>query len=989
MMMCKKLMCLAALMLGLSLILENTVYGFDPVSDPSLVGWWSFDEGQGTVVRDSSGYGRDGVLLGGATWTEGRFGDAIVLDGNSGHASVPDFSLITDSITFVLWFNGWKGGDWAPFISSRGTDSCEMNFGNDMAGALRYTWNNDSSSTWGWAGGPAIPPDTWCMLAVTVAPDQAIAYVYTDEGGLTQSTNYIGHIEQTLDTLQIGYSFESRYLRGILDEAAVYSRALSQAEILRLTKGPVSPLLASDPTPEDASTDVPRNTVLGWIPGESAATHNIYFGTGWADVNSASTVNALDVLVSEGQTDSSFIPAHRLVYGQTYYWRVDEVNDAPDYTVTKGKVWSFTVEPYAYPIEMITATASSSGNPETGPEKTIDGSGLNDADQHSTDPTGMWLSSVGTQAWIQYEFDRPYHLHEMWVWNSNQLIESLFGLGAKDVAIEYSGDGVSWETLASGTQFAQGSGSGDYAANTLVSFGGATAQYVRITINSAWGIAQQYGLSEVRFYSIPMKAREPQPSVGEISENLDVVLKWRPGRQAASHQVLLSDDPGAVADGTAIVDTTTAASYSLSALDLQYGTTYYWSINEINEASMLTMYTGDVWSFTTPDHGVIDDFDPYDDDCNRIFFTWLDGLGHVGVGDCHIDGQPGNGSSSMVGYDEAPYAEESVVISGQSLPLAYDNALEPYYSEATSGDFALPSDWARGGVDTLSLQFRGYPSAFRENPDGSVVLSSASLDIGGNTDEFRYVYKRLRGDGSIIVRIDNIANTNPWAKCGVMIRETLDSDSVHAMVAVTPENGVVYQDRNASAGPSWDESVNGPQAPYWLRLTRSENKFSAAYSEDGIDWVSFTLGTVPSRFNRGGPVREVLMKDDVYIGLAVTSQTRDNPTVAHVSEVSMSGDVTGQWQAADIGWTQYSNDAEPLYITVRDASGQEETVRHADPDAVLSVAWQAWQIPLSEFSMLDLSSIESLTIGLGDRDNPRPGGAGMLYIDSIYLTLNE
>ena len=340
----------------------------------------------------------------------------------------------------------------------------------------------------------------------------------------------------------------------------------------------------------------------------------------------------------------------------------------------------------------------------------------------------------------------------------------------------------------------------------------------------------------------------------------------------------------------------------------------------------------------------------------------------------------------MVGYDEAPYAETTVVASGQSLPLAYDNSLAPFYSEATSADYALPSDWIRGGVDVLSLQFRGYPSAFIENPDGGMVVSSASLDIGGEADEFRYIYQRLQGDGSVTVKIDSLTNTSPWAKCGIMIRETLDPDSVYAMVAATPASGVVFQDRSANAGPSWEEHTPGPQAPYWLRLTRSGHEFSAAHSEDGIDWINFTFGRAPSRFNRGEPSREVVMQDDVYIGLAVTSQTRENSIVARVSDLSMPGDTTGPWQAADIGWVQYSNDAEPLYITVRDAAEQAITVAHPDPLTALSPAWQVWQIPLGAFGALDLSHIKTMTIGLGDRDDPHPGGAGSLYIDNILLS---
>ena len=74
-------------------------------ADPSLVGWWRFEEGSGTTAYDSSGNGLDGELIGGVTWTQGRIGGGIELDGTSGYVSIPDFELTTDSITFVSWVN--------------------------------------------------------------------------------------------------------------------------------------------------------------------------------------------------------------------------------------------------------------------------------------------------------------------------------------------------------------------------------------------------------------------------------------------------------------------------------------------------------------------------------------------------------------------------------------------------------------------------------------------------------------------------------------------------------------------------------------------------------------------------------------------------------------------------------------------------------------------------------------------------------------------
>ena len=206
--------------------------------------------------------------------------------------------------------------------------------------------------------------------------------------------------------------------------------------------------------------------------------------------------------------------------------------------VFKGNVWSFTVEPYAYPITGVTATASSN-QPSMGPEKTVDGSGMT-GDLHGVESTTMWMSK-GTPLpnWIQYEFDATYKLDKLMVWNSNQMIESFIGFGAKDVTVEYSVDGVTWTTLAGVPQFSQATGTVGYAANTTVDFAGAMAKYVKLTINKSWGgVTATTGLAEVRFSYIPVQARAPQPANAAtgVSLNTDLNLAARPRGHVACGQ---------------------------------------------------------------------------------------------------------------------------------------------------------------------------------------------------------------------------------------------------------------------------------------------------------------------------------------------------------------------------------------------------------------------------------------------------------------------
>jgi hypothetical protein len=227
------------------------------------------------------------------------------------------------------------------------------------------------------------------------------------------------------------------------EEGGIIGGTYLQGEIVTLVE------LASKPLPAAGAIDVPRDLILSWTAGEFADKHDIYLGTDSNDVDQATpTVDPMGVYL--GRVNTNVFPdagTRRLEFGQTYYWRVDEVSAAPDSTVYKGTVWSFTVESFAYPVpgEKITATASSQA-PDQGPENTVNGSGLDESGLlHGNDSdNNMWLSSDTETglAWIEYDLGNVYRLHELWVWNSNNELEYLIGVGFKDVTIEYSVNGT-------------------------------------------------------------------------------------------------------------------------------------------------------------------------------------------------------------------------------------------------------------------------------------------------------------------------------------------------------------------------------------------------------------------------------------------------------------------------------------------------------------------------------------------------------------------
>ena len=501
--------------------------------------------------------------------------------------------------------------------------------------------------------------------------------------------------------------------------------------------------IAQDPVPEDGAVDVPRDIMLSWTPGPFAKTHNLYLGTDFDDVNNADTDSSLNVLTEQGLMDAIYDPG-LLEYGQTYYWRVDEVNAPSDPGVFKGDIWSFMVEPLVYPIDggNIIATASSFEKGK-GPENTVNGSGLSD-DLHSTATGAMWLSlaSEPNTVWIKYEFDKIYELTEMWVWNYNaESILSLYGLN--EVTVEYSLDGSNWTKLDNIDVFEAAPGADDYAHNTTVDFNNASAKFVRINAVSnqggGGGFFNQYGLSEVKFFYIPLSAREPYPENRAANIPLDVTLSWRAGRGAISHDVYVADNIRDVINrtGTRI----TVSEPVAGPLDLDLSTTYYWSVDEVNGADL---WESDIWNFTTQEFFVLDDFEDYNDfPPHEIWNTWIDGFEN-----------PDNGSTA--GYPDPDFTfgehfvETDTVHGGrQSMPYFYDNSTAPK-SEVTRTIISM-KDWTQKGISSLSMWY-----------------------YGDATNAAEPMYVTLNGSATVYNPDSNAAKVTDWTSWSLPLQQFAD-----------------------------------------------------------------------------------------------------------------------------------------------------------------------------------------------------------------------
>jgi hypothetical protein len=254
-------------------------------------------------------------------------------------------------------------------------------------------------------------------------------------------------------------------------------------------------------------------------------------------------------------------------------------------------------------------------------------------------------------------------------------------------------------------------------------------------------------------------------------------------------------------------------------------------------------------------------------------------------------------------------------------------------------------------------------------------MTGSGDDIWGGSDEFHFAFKMLSGPGSIIAKVESVENTDDWAKAGVMIREMLDENSKHAMMAVTPGNGVWFGWRKEEGKESYSQKQADITAPHWVKLEREISGIIRAYhSSKGSTWQVL------------GAPQYILMNRDVYIGLALTSHDADLTCEAVFSNVTINGTADPQWASQDI--VIESNDPEPMYVAVSNIAGDHAVVYNEDPNAATINTWTEWRIPLQVFADqgINLTDVDRIAIGFGAKGNMAiPGGSGKMFFDDIRL----
>ena len=694
--------------------------------EADLVGLWRLDETSGTIAHDASGNGHNGTLIGDPKWAPGKIGGALDFDGEDDLVELGAFDVIGPGITLAGWIRpesfAINDGRIITKANEWGENDHWWMLSTIASGAeirLRFRLKTESQTTTTLiAGSGSLVTDEWQHATATWDGSAMRLYLNGEEvgnvakAGTAVATN--SDVSAAIGS-QPSDAFAPatpdhvvKFFDGVIDEVRLYNEALTVERIQGIMEGEGYPF-AFCPDPVDGDVHEDTWVTLSWSPGDFAVSHDVYLGDNLIDVNEATRDSDL---FRGNQTDTFLVagfPGYPypdgLVPGTAYYWRIDEVNEAEPNSPWTGNVWSFTV-----------------------PSKTA----------YSPVPAdGAELVPVNTTL----------------TWTA--------GFGAK---LHY---------IVIGEDF-------DDVNNAAVGVPNGTTNYAPGALNLAktyyWRIDEFDGVEthkgDVWSFTTEGAVSGPDPANGAGDVSPTKILIWDAGAIAASHEVYFGTDEDAVRNATTASPEFKGTkalgdeSYDPGKFDLT--TTYYWRIDEVNSVNPDSPWKGNVWSFTTGDFFVIDDFEDYDIGNNEIWWSWKDGLGYVAHD--NESAYPGNRTGAAVGDEGSPsYMDENIIHGGgKSLPYFYDNNKQgyTYYSEAEL-TLTVQHNWTEGGISELSIWFRGGMNNDAEplyvvvsnntgNPAVVVHNDPAAAQIG-NWIEWVIPLSAFADQGVVLTDVDRIA----------------------------------------------------------------------------------------------------------------------------------------------------------------------------------------------------------------------------------------
>ena len=226
------------------------------------------------------------------------------------------------------------------------------------------------------------------------------------------------------------------------------------------------------------------------------------------------------------------------------------------------------------------------------------------------------------------------------------------------------------------------------------------------------------------------------------------------------------------------------------------------------------------------------------------------------------------GYTSANGTDWTPVGRTTVAMgTNVTAGLAVSSHLNGTLNTSTFDNVSVVShpDWTSQDIGAPAL------SGSTTILGNTFTVKGGGNDIWADADQFQFVHQTLTGDGQIIAHVTSQSPTDPWAKAGVMIKQSTAVGSPYALLAVTPGNGVNFQS-------NFNHSVAGPAGATWLKLTRSGDTVTSFASTHGQNWTQVDTATVA-------------LGTGAQIGLFVTSHNGSMLNTSVFDNVSVSPSV--------------------------------------------------------------------------------------------------